>query len=68
MNPGELYNRHGKTYMIIDLFERSWSFTACSGDELDQHRIPYVSCMGPDGPEEFQLDWFCRGAEAFSEA
>lgn len=68
MKTGELYNRHGKTYMILDLFERSWDFTSCVGEEHAQRHVAHVSCIGPEGLEEFPLEWFCRGAEVINEA
>ena len=64
MKPGDLYDRCGKTYMIIELLERSWTFTSDDGKEQVQSAVPHVSCVGPKGFEEFPLDWFCHGAEA----
>ena len=67
MKTGELYNRHGKTYMILELFERSWEFSSEDGMDHSQRNIAHVSCMGPEGLEEFPLEWFCRGAEVINE-
>lgn len=67
MKPGDLYNRYGKTYMVIDLFERSWPELSEDGIDLLTRAVLHVSCMSPDGFEEFPLNWFCRDAEAVNE-
>ena len=67
MKPGDLYNRHGKTYMIIDLFERSWTDISEDGTDLLTRTIFHVSCMSSDGFEEFPFEWFCHGAEGVND-
>jgi hypothetical protein len=67
MKPGDVYNLRGKTYMIIELLERSWSFMSDDGEEQMRSAVPHISCVGPKGFEEFPLDWFCHGAEAINE-
>jgi len=67
MKPGDLYDRRGKTYMIIEFLERSWTLTSDEGEEQMRRSVPHVSCVGPHGFEEFPLDWFCRGAEAVND-
>ena len=63
MKPGDLYNRRGKIYMIVELFERSWTLKSDDGEEQDRRSVPHISCVGPNGFEEFPFEWFCRGAE-----
>ena len=67
MKPGDLYNRCGKIYIILDLFERSWSITSDDRLEKTMGSVQHITCMGPDGFEEFPLDWFCRSAEVVND-
>ena len=67
MKKGDLYDLDGKIYMILDLFDRSWTLRSDDGEEQMRRAVAHISCMGSDGLEEFPLDWFCRKAEAIDE-
>jgi len=62
MKLGDLYNRHGKTYMIIEFLDRSWTEVSDDGMDLLTKTVSHVTCLSHDGFEEFPLDWFCQGA------
>ena len=67
MKRGDLYRLAGNAYVILDFLDRSWFEISSDGTDLLQRRVTHVSCVGPDGLEEFPFEWFCRNMGVFDD-